>query len=134
WAGDRKAPIFRHTRLGRDGRSFGCLKFRSMVADGEGVLAAHLAASPRTRAEWAATHKLSDDPRITAIGQVLRKTSLSEHRRDGAQHDRDIPAQAPAASIVQVQRHALGVGRVRAPRYLHKPGPPHRPVRTGECP
>ncbi|MCJ2141546.1 sugar transferase, partial [Methylobacterium sp. E-066] len=31
WAGDRKAPIFRHTRLGRDGRSFGCLKFRSMV-------------------------------------------------------------------------------------------------------
>ncbi|CAM2930724.1 hypothetical protein JHFBIEKO_2349 [Methylobacterium mesophilicum] len=78
WAGDRKAPIFRHMRLGRDGRSFGCLKFRSMVTDGEGVLAAHLAASPRARAEWAATHKLSDDPRITAIGQVLRKTSLDE--------------------------------------------------------
>ncbi|TXN65617.1 sugar transferase, partial [Methylobacterium sp. WL18] len=50
WAGDRKAPIFRHMRLGRDGRSFGCLKFRSMVTDGEGVLAAHLAASPRARA------------------------------------------------------------------------------------
>ena len=78
WAGDRKAPIFRHTRLGRDGRSFGCLKFRSMVADGEGVLAAHLAASPRARAEWAATHKLSYDPRITMIGQVLRRTSLDE--------------------------------------------------------
>src|ERR1051325_4194152 len=70
WAGDRKAPIFRHTRLGRDGRSLGCLKFRWMVTDGEAVLAAHLAASPRARAEWAATHKLSDDPRITAIGQV----------------------------------------------------------------
>ncbi|SFM75704.1 exopolysaccharide production protein ExoY [Methylobacterium pseudosasicola] len=78
WAGDRKAPIFRHTRLGRDGRSFGCLKFRSMVLNGEAVLAAHLAASPRARAEWAATHKLSHDPRITAIGQVLRKTSLDE--------------------------------------------------------
>jgi len=78
WAGDRKAPIFRHMRLGRDGRSFGCLKFRSMVTDGEGVLAAHLAASPSARAEWAARHKLSDDPRITTIGQVLRKTSLDE--------------------------------------------------------
>ena len=78
WIGDRKAPIFRHTRLGRDGRSFGCLKFRSMVADGEAVLAIHLAASPRARAEWVATHKLSDDPRITAIGRVLRKTSLDE--------------------------------------------------------
>jgi len=65
-------------RLGRDGRSFGCLKFRSMVTDGEAVLAAHLAADPRARAEWAATHKLSNDPRITAIGQVLRKTSLDE--------------------------------------------------------
>ncbi|WP_409566983.1 sugar transferase [Methylobacterium sp. J-048] len=78
WAGDRKAPVFRHMRLGRDGRSFGCLKFRSMVIDGEAVLATHLAASPQARAEWAATHKLSDDPRITAIGQVLRKTSLDE--------------------------------------------------------
>ncbi|WP_267428278.1 sugar transferase, partial [Methylobacterium sp. GC_Met_2] len=65
FAGDRKAPIFRHMRLGRDGRTFGCLKFRSMVADGEAVLAAHLAANPRARAEWAATHKLSNDPRIT---------------------------------------------------------------------
>lgn len=78
WAGDRQAPIFRHRRLGRDGRSFGCLKFRSMVVDGEAVLAAHLAANPQARAEWAATHKLSDDPRITPIGQVLRKTSLDE--------------------------------------------------------
>ncbi|WP_409564544.1 sugar transferase [Methylobacterium sp. J-088] len=78
WAGDGRAPIFRHIRLGRDGRSFGCLKFRSMVTDGEALLAAHLAADPRARAEWAATHKLSNDPRITAIGQVLRKTSLDE--------------------------------------------------------
>ncbi|MCJ2115948.1 sugar transferase [Methylobacterium sp. J-001] len=78
WAGDRKAPIFRHTRLGRHGRSSGCLKFRSRVPDGEGVPAPHLAARPRARAGWAATHKLSHDPRITAIGQVLRKTSLDE--------------------------------------------------------
>jgi exopolysaccharide production protein ExoY len=78
WATDRKPPIFRHTRLGRNGRSFGCLKFRSMVVDGNAVLARHLAANPGAQAEWAATHKLSDDPRITAIGHVLRKTSLDE--------------------------------------------------------
>ncbi len=78
WAGDRKPPIFRHMRLGRDGRRFGCLKFRSMVVDGDAVLAAHLAANPQARAEWAATHKLTHDPRITPIGQVLRKTSLDE--------------------------------------------------------
>jgi len=78
YAGDGHPPIFRHRRLGRDGRSFGCLKFRSMIADGEAVLARHLAADPQARAEWAKTHKLSNDPRITAIGQVLRKTSLDE--------------------------------------------------------
>ncbi|WP_342106985.1 sugar transferase [Methylobacterium sp. SI9] len=78
WAGDGRAPIFRHMRLGRDGRAFGCLKFRSMVADGEAVLTAHLAADAQARAEWAATHKLTNDPRITPIGQVLRKTSLDE--------------------------------------------------------
>ncbi len=78
WAGDGRAPIFRHMRLGRDGRSFGCLKFRSMVAHGEAMLAAHLAADPKARAEWDETHKLINDPRITAIGQVLRKTSLDE--------------------------------------------------------
>ncbi|MCJ2118543.1 sugar transferase, partial [Methylobacterium sp. J-001] len=70
--------MFRHLLVGRDERSFGGFKFRSMVTDGAGVLAAHLAASPRARAEWAATHKISDDPSITAIGQVLRTTSLDE--------------------------------------------------------
>ena len=78
WAGDRQAPIYRHMRIGRDGRRFGCLKFRSMVVDGDAVLAAHLAANPHARAEWAESHKLSHDPRITPIGQVLRKTSLDE--------------------------------------------------------
>ena len=78
FAGDRKAPVFRHMRLGCDGRRFGCLKFRSMVTDGDAVLAAHLATDPRARGEWAESHKLSADPRITVIGQVLRKTSLDE--------------------------------------------------------
>lgn len=78
WMGDGKSPIFRHTRLGRGGRPFGCLKFRTMVVDSERALAAHLEASAAARAEWAATHKLTDDPRVTALGRVLRKTSLDE--------------------------------------------------------
>lgn len=78
WAEDRHPPVFRHLRLGRNGHAFGCLKFRSMVTDGDAVLAAHLAAHPDARAEWDATHKLSNDPRVTTLGRVLRKTSLDE--------------------------------------------------------
>ncbi len=78
WAGDGQSPIFRHQRLGRRGQPFSCLKFRTMVVGAEAALAAHLAASAEARVEWAATHKLTNDPRITALGKVLRKTSLDE--------------------------------------------------------
>jgi exopolysaccharide production protein ExoY len=78
WAGDRKAPIFRHMRIGRRGRRFACLKFRSMVTDGDAVLRAHLATDPIARREWEETHKLTNDPRVTPLGSVLRKTSLDE--------------------------------------------------------
>jgi exopolysaccharide production protein ExoY len=78
WASDGHAPIYRHVRLGRHGRPFGCLKFRSMVPDGDAVLAAHLAVRPDARAEWEATRKLTRDPRVTSLGQVLRKSSLDE--------------------------------------------------------
>ena len=78
WLSDGKSPIFSHSRLGRGGRSFGCLKFRSMVVDAEAVLVAHLADNAVARAEWDATHKLTHDPRVTPLGRVLRKTSLDE--------------------------------------------------------
>ena len=78
WAGDRGNPIFRHKRIGRSGRTFGCLKFRTMVTDSQAVLERHLEESRAARLEWAATHKLKNDPRITPVGQFLRKTSLDE--------------------------------------------------------
>ncbi|KAA0122406.1 sugar transferase [Methylobacterium sp. P1-11] len=78
WGSDGRSPIFRHKRLGRYGRPFGCLKFRSMVPDGDAVLARHFAANPAARAEWEASYKLTHDPRVTALGHVLRKTSLDE--------------------------------------------------------
>lgn len=72
-------PIFYgHSRIGRGGRIFPCLKFRTMVQDGERVLAVYLAANPDANAEWIATRKLRSDPRVTRVGAVLRKLSLDE--------------------------------------------------------
>ena len=70
--------LIRHRRIGRGGQSFPCLKFRTMVVDAEAVLQRHLAENPAAREEWDSSHKLKDDPRITALGRVLRKSSLDE--------------------------------------------------------
>ena len=70
--------FFAHRRLGRDGRTFPCLKFRSMVVDSEQRLKELLASNPDARAEWARDFKLRRDPRITPIGNFLRKTSIDE--------------------------------------------------------
>lgn len=70
--------FFAHRRLGRDGRSFGCLKFRTMVVDAEQRLAALIANDPVARAEWERDHKLRNDPRIIPGGNFLRKASLDE--------------------------------------------------------
>ncbi|MFT4184964.1 MAG: sugar transferase [Rhizobium sp.] len=72
-------PIFvAHRRIGKHGVLFPCLKFRTMVTNGEDVLARHLKANPELRAEWNATRKLKDDPRITPFGRLLRKNSVDE--------------------------------------------------------
>ena len=70
--------LIRHRRLGRGGRSFSCFKFRTMVVDGDDVLRRHLAENPAARVEWQVARKLKADPRVTAIGQVLRKSSIDE--------------------------------------------------------
>jgi exopolysaccharide production protein ExoY len=70
--------LFAHRRIGRGGRTFHCLKFRSMAVDAEERLADLLATDPAARAEWEKDHKLRRDPRVTALGAFLRKTSLDE--------------------------------------------------------
>jgi len=70
--------LFGHMRVGRHGQLFPCLKFRSMVVDSQARLDALLACDPQARAEWEATRKLKRDPRVTRIGEFLRKTSLDE--------------------------------------------------------
>ncbi len=72
-------PIFfGHKRIGRDGKEFNCLKFRTMARDAEERLAKILESDAEARAQWEAQQKLDDDPRITTVGEFFRKTSLDE--------------------------------------------------------
>jgi UDP-galactose-lipid carrier transferase len=75
---DGGPAMFTHRRVGTGGRRFQCLKFRSMVLGSDAVLARLLRDDPAAAEEWAATRKLRNDPRITPIGRILRKTSLDE--------------------------------------------------------
>jgi undecaprenyl-phosphate galactose phosphotransferase len=75
---DGGPAIFGHRRIGSDGKTFLCLKFRSMCVNAERKLQEHLASNPEARAEWDKDFKLKDDPRITKLGQLLRRTSLDE--------------------------------------------------------
>lgn len=70
--------FFGHQRVGQDGKSFKCYKFRTMAPNADQLLADLLAGSADARTEWARDYKLKDDPRVTAIGQFLRTTSLDE--------------------------------------------------------
>ncbi|TMM51050.1 sugar transferase [Sulfitobacter sabulilitoris] len=70
--------FFAHKRVGKDGREFNCLKFRTMAVDAEERLAALLENDREAAAQWRANQKLDNDPRITCIGEFFRKTSLDE--------------------------------------------------------
>lgn len=75
-AADTKgSPIYTQERVGRLGRSFRIFKFRSMVADADDVWR-YL--TPDQLAQWERERKVDDDPRITRLGRVLRRTSLDE--------------------------------------------------------
>jgi exopolysaccharide production protein ExoY len=77
-ANSGRPVLFRHRRIGFAGREFTCLKFRTMAADAEKRLQQHLAASPHAAREWMHNQKLQDDPRVTRIGKIMRRTSLDE--------------------------------------------------------
>ena len=78
WLGDRANPFYGQRRIGRDGRPFTAWKLRTMVPDADAVLQRALDADPVLRAEWEEHFKLERDPRITAAGRLLRRTSLDE--------------------------------------------------------
>lgn len=70
--------IFAHQRVGRNGKLFPCYKFQTMIPNAQQALKEYLNNNPKARKEWETNFKLSDDPRITKLGAVLRKTSLDE--------------------------------------------------------
>jgi Undecaprenyl-phosphate galactose phosphotransferase WbaP len=65
-------------RVGRGGRLFRQWKFRTMTTDADERLHELLATDPARREEWERTRKLHDDPRLTRVGRLLRRTSLDE--------------------------------------------------------
>lgn len=77
-ATDGHSPFYSQDRVGRGGRVFRLWKLRTMVVNADAHLEAYLDANPEARAEWDATQKLKNDPRITMVGRIFRKTSLDE--------------------------------------------------------
>jgi Sugar transferases involved in lipopolysaccharide synthesis len=77
-ARDGGSPFYSQERVGRHGKTFRMWKLRSMVTDADAALETHLSQNPAARIEWDRTQKLRNDPRITKVGRILRKTSLDE--------------------------------------------------------
>ncbi len=75
---DGSAPFYRQERVGKNGKRFYMLKLRSMVPNAERELESLLKSCPVARAEWEDKQKLTNDPRITPLGRIIRKTSLDE--------------------------------------------------------
>lgn len=70
--------LFAHDRIGQNGRSFRCLKFRTMRPDSQKELDEVLRVDPIAREEWTEQRKLERDPRVDRMGHLLRVTSLDE--------------------------------------------------------
>jgi len=77
-ARDGGSPFYTQLRVGQGGRHFRMWKLRSMVVDADERMKEHLESDPEASVEWAETQKLKKDPRITRVGQFLRKSSLDE--------------------------------------------------------
>ena len=75
---DGGRPFYSQIRVGQGGRTFRMWKLRSMVPDADAVLEGYLASDPDLRAEWDSHQKLRHDPRITSLGDLLRRSSLDE--------------------------------------------------------
>ena len=75
---DGHNPFYSQERIGKGGRVFRLWKLRTMVYRADALLDAFLDENPEAKAEWLASQKLKNDPRITLVGRILRKTSMDE--------------------------------------------------------
>ena len=76
--GDREKIIFKQKRIGKGGKEINIYKIRSMVPNAEKVLEDLMEKDPKIKEEYLTTKKLKNDPRITKVGNFIRKTSLDE--------------------------------------------------------
>ena len=75
----QKGPfIFAHERVGKSGKKFYLLKIRTMKTDANSQLEQVIKTNKKLAEQWAREQKLDDDPRVTRIGKLLRKTRLDE--------------------------------------------------------
>ena len=70
--------IYKQKRVGRDGKEFNFYKFRSMVKNADTILEEYLNTHEDEKKEWQKNFKLKNDPRVTKIGKIIRKTSIDE--------------------------------------------------------
>ena len=75
---NRGRIIFAHKRVGAAGKKFPCYKFQTMIPNADVALKKYLAENPDAKKEWDETFKLTNDPRVTKLGNFLRRTSLDE--------------------------------------------------------
>ena len=75
---DGHSPLFFQKRVGKNNKTFSMVKLRTMVPNADAHLATYLEQNEDARREWEVKQKLTNDPRITRIGRILRKTSLDE--------------------------------------------------------
>ena len=75
---DSKGKVFyKHKRIGKNGKIIYLYKFRSMYSDAEERLK-QLLKDPKIKEEWEENYKIDNDPRITRVGKILRRTSIDE--------------------------------------------------------
>jgi undecaprenyl-phosphate galactose phosphotransferase len=76
-SGDFNSIFYSHERIGKNGKPFKMFKFRAMVMNSQEILE-ELLKDKNYKKEWEENHKFENDPRITKVGDLLRKTSLDE--------------------------------------------------------
>lgn len=77
-SGDFESIIYKQARIGKNGKTIYIYKFRTMVPHADVMLFELLKKNKKLRKEWESNQKLDNDPRITKVGKVLRKTSIDE--------------------------------------------------------
>ena len=75
---DYDSIFYTQNRIGKNGKLFKLYKFRSMIPNADAVLMELLESDPKIREEYTEMKKLENDPRITKIGKLLRRTSIDE--------------------------------------------------------